>query len=66
MPEKFIDIKLRNGTKKYFAPLIDTHPITIEFEGKSMRDSHINSEGNKILSESILEWLRDKSRGVGG
>ena len=66
MPEKFIDIKLRNGTKKYFAPLIDTHSITIEFEGKSMRDSHINSEGNKILSESILEWLRDKSRGAGG
>jgi len=66
MPEKFIDIKLRNGTKKYFAPLINTHPITIEFEGKSMRDSHINSVGNKILAESILEWLRDKSRGVGG
>ena len=66
MPEKFIDIKIGNGVKKYFAPLIDAYPIIIDFEGKRLRDAHINSEGNKILSESILRWLRDKSRGVGG
>jgi hypothetical protein len=40
--------------------------IEVNFEGRVIRDGHINEEGNKIMPKSILEWLPDKSRGAGG
>jgi hypothetical protein len=40
--------------------------IEVKFEDRIIRDGHLNEEGNKILAESILEWLREHSRGVGG
>jgi hypothetical protein len=40
--------------------------IEVKFEDRIIRDGHLNEEGNKIIAESILGWLRDKSRGAGG
>jgi hypothetical protein len=40
--------------------------IEVNFEGRVIRDGHLNEEANKVIAKSILEWLRDKSRGAGG
>lgn len=65
-PDKFIDIKLGSKIGKYFGPLVDLMPIEVKFDGKYIRDGHLNEEANKVMAQSIIEWLRDKSRGVGG
>ena len=66
LPAKFIDIQIGKNKGKYFSPLTHNMAIEVKFEDKIIRDGHLNEEGNKILAESILRWLRDKSRGVGG
>lgn len=66
LPDKFIDIQLGNNMGKYFEPLIEKFPIRVKFGEIEIRDDHINEEGNRIIAESILRWLRDKSRGAGG
>lgn len=65
-PDKFIDIKVGSNSRKYFSALVDGYDIKFNFEGRHMRDGHLNVEANKMIAESILEWLRDKSRGAGG
>jgi hypothetical protein len=65
-PDKFIDIKLGKNKGKYFYPLTHTMAIEVNFEGRVIRDGHLNEEANKVIAKSILEWLRDKSRGAGG
>jgi hypothetical protein len=65
-PDKFIDIKVGKNKGKYFSPLTHTMAIEVKFEDRIIRDGHLNEEGNKIMAESILGWLRDKSRGAGG
>ena len=66
LPQKFIDIRLGNSSGKYFAPLVDNFPIRVRIGNMEIRDSHLNKEANQMLAESILRWLRDKSRGAGG
>jgi lysophospholipase L1-like esterase len=66
LPDKFIDIKIGNNSGKHFAPLVDNFPIIVKFDNKELRDGHLNKVANEMIAESILEWLRDKSRGVGG
>ena len=65
-PDKFIDIKIGNNSGKYFAPLVDNFPIEVNFESRVIKDGHLNKEANEMIAESILRWLRDKSRGAGG
>ena len=65
-PDKFIDIKVGKNKGKYFSPLTHTMAIEVNFEGRVIRDGHLNEEGNMVIAKSILEWLRDKSRGAGG
>lgn len=65
-PHKFIDITIGKNKGKYFAPLVDSYKIKVNIGGVEYNDGHLNEEGNKIIAESILEWLRDNSRGVGG
>ena len=66
LPDKFIDIKMGNNKGKYFYPLTHNMVIEVKFEGRVIRDGHLNKEANMVMAESILEWLRDKSRGAGG
>jgi hypothetical protein len=66
LPQKFIDIQIGKNSGKYFAPLADNFPIRVKINNMEVRDGHINKEGNQIIAESILRWLRDKSRGAGG
>jgi hypothetical protein len=66
LPHKFIDIEIGNNSGKYFAPLVDNFPIIVKFDGMEMRDGHLNKVANEMIAESILRWLRDKSRGAGG
>jgi hypothetical protein len=65
-PDKFIDIRVGKNKGKYFSPLTHNMAIEVKFEDRIIRDGHLNEEGNKVLAESILEWLREHSRGVGG
>ena len=65
-PDKFIDIKVGKNKGKYFSPLTHNMAVEVKFEDRVIRDGHLNEEANKIMAESILEWLRDKSRGAGG
>ena len=65
-PDKFIDIKLGKNKAKYFSPLTHNMVIEVKFENRIIRDGHLNEEANMIMAESILEWLREHSRGVGG
>jgi hypothetical protein len=66
IPDKFIDIKVGKNKGKYLSPLTHNMAIEVKFEDRVIRDGHLNEEANKIMAESILEWLRDKSRGAGG
>jgi lysophospholipase L1-like esterase len=66
LPHKFIDIKIGNNSGKYFAPLVDNFPIIVKFGDMEIKDAHLNEDANRIIAESILRWLRDKSRGAGG
>jgi hypothetical protein len=66
LPDKFIDIQTGNSVGKYFAPLVDNFPIRVKVGDVEIKDGHINKAGNEMIAESILRWLRDKSRGVGG
>lgn len=66
LPHKFIDINVGSTSGKYFSPLIEHYPIRVKFGDMEIKDDHINKEGNEIIAESILKWLRDKSRGAGG
>lgn len=56
--------------RKYFSPLVDNLPIRVKIDmgnpNREVRDGHLNKEANQIMADSILKWLRDKSRGVGG
>ncbi len=65
-PEKFIDIIIGKNKGKYFAPLVDSYKIKVNVGGVEYDDGHLNEEANQIIAESILRWLRDKSRGAGG
>jgi hypothetical protein len=66
LPHKFIDIQIGNNKGKYFAPLVDNYPIIVKVDNMEVRDGHLNKVANEMIAESILRWLRDKSRGVGG
>jgi hypothetical protein len=66
LPDKFIDINVGNSTGKYFSPLIEHYPIRVKFGDMEIKDDHLNADANIIIAESILKWLRDKSRGAGG
>ena len=66
LPQKFIDIRIGNNSGKYFAPLADNFPIRVKIGNMEVRDGHLNKEANEMIAESILRWLRDKSRGAGG
>jgi hypothetical protein len=66
LPHKFIDINVGNSIGKYFSPLVDNFPIIVKVDNIEVRDAHLNKVANEIIAESILKWLRDKSRGVGG
>ena len=66
LPHKFIDINAGNSIGKYFSPLVDNFPIIVKVDNIEVRDAHLNKVANEIIAESILKWLRDKSRGVGG
>lgn len=66
LPHKFIDIQIGNNKGKYFAPLVDNYPIIVKVDNMEVRDGHLNKVANEMIAESILKWLRDKSRGVGG
>jgi hypothetical protein len=65
-PDMFIDIKLASRKAKYLFTLVDHYPIRFDFEGRKFVDYHMNTQINDMMAESILEWLRDKSRGAGG
>jgi lysophospholipase L1-like esterase len=66
LPQKFIDIQIGRNSGKYFAPLADNFPIRVKVGNMEFRDAHLNKEANQMIAESILRWLRDKSRGAGG
>jgi hypothetical protein len=66
LPHKFIDIKIGGSVGKYFAPLVDNYPIRVKIGDMEIMDGHLNKEANQLIAESILRWLRDKSRGAGG
>ena len=66
LPDKFIDIQIGNNKGKYFAPLVDNFPIIVKIDNMEVRDGHLNKVANEMIAESILRWLRDKSRGAGG
>jgi hypothetical protein len=66
LPDKFIDIQMVNNKGKYFAPLVDNFSIIVNIDNMEVRDGHLNKVANEMMAESILEWLRDKSRGAGG
>ncbi len=66
LPHKFIDINVGSSIGKYFSPLIEHYPIRVKSGDIEIKDDHLNEEANKIIAESILRWLRDKSRGAGG
>ena len=66
LPHKFIEMKVGNNKGKYFAPLVDNFPIIVKVDNMEVRDGHLNKVANEMIAESILRWLRDKSRGAGG